>query len=68
MKMNLKNSIQLHKKFNSYTYTFTRDEIVDYISVNGYKRKMLFLKCDENEECDFYININTDKSKMEQKH
>ena len=65
MKMNLK--IQLHKNLNSYTYTFTRDEIVDYISANGYKRKILFLKCSENEFCDFYVNINTDKNKMEQK-
>ena len=51
---------------NSYTITFIRDEIYDYISVNGYKRKILFLKCDENNWCNFYIHINTDKYKTEQ--
>ena len=28
---------------NSYTYIFTRDEIYDYISVNGYKRREVIL-------------------------
>ena len=40
----LKNSIQLHQNLNSYTFTFTRDEIYDYISDNGYKRKNFIFK------------------------
>ena len=34
--------------------------------IMGIKEKILFLKCDENNWCDFYIHINTDKYKKEQ--
>ena len=66
----LNDSIRLYKTFDKYIYTFKREEIVDYISAVGYKRKIIFLKCNEKKSCRFNININTDKSyksKMEQK-
>ena len=66
----LEDSIPLHKTFDKYIYTFNREEIVDCISAVGYKRKIIFLKCNDKKSCRFNININTDKSyksKMEQK-
>ena len=65
-KSELENSIYIHKNLDSYTYTFTKDEIADYISGISNKRKIIFLKCNEEKECKFFININTDKTKMKQ--
>ena len=65
-KSELENSIYIHKNLDSYTYTFTKDEIADYISGISNKRKIIFLKCNEEKECEFFININTDKTKMKQ--
>jgi len=66
----LNDSIRLHKTFDKYIYIFKKEEMANYLSPIGYKRKILFLKCNEEKSCRFNININTDKSyklKMEQK-
>ena len=66
-KSELENSIYIHKNLNSYTYTFSKGEIADYIFGISNKRKIIFLKCKEEKDCEYFININTDKTKMKQR-
>lgn len=66
-KNELEKSIILYKTLNFYTFTFNKEQLKEYISPIGYKRKILFIECNQKEDCEFFVNINSDKSNIHQK-
>ena len=63
----LNNSIPLYKILDSYTFSFNKDQLTEYISPIGSKRKILFLECIQEEACEFFVSINSDKSNIHQR-
>ena len=68
---NIEENIPLTQILDSYTYTISKNEIENYINPMGNKRKLLFFKCEEGigrykefRDCNIYINIYTDKTKI----